>query len=139
MHEALTKDVVERYLRTVFGKPVTVVGLAPLGEAFTRDSIKTYGYGQPVRVEFREDAGPARTAVFHTAGPSPFGHEHMADRAQVLLWSHEAFNRLPRHARSFDVAAFRTDGELLSLGRVREFGLLTEYVDGAGYDPVIID
>jgi hypothetical protein len=134
MNVTLTKDVVERYLRRVFGKPVTVLGLAPLGEAATSDSIKSYGYGQPVRVEFRGENGVSQSAVFHTASPSPFGHEHMADRAQILLWSHGAFSRLPRHARSLDVAAFRNNGELISLGDVGEFGLLTEYVEGEGYN-----
>jgi hypothetical protein len=134
MSITLTKDVVECYLRTVFGKPITVLGLAPLGEVSTSDSIKSYGYGQPVRVEFQEENGARQSAVFHTTSPSPFGHEHMADRAQLLLWSNGAFNRLPRHARSLDVAGFRSNGELVSLGDVGEFGLLTEYVEGAGYN-----
>jgi hypothetical protein len=58
----------------------------------------------------------------------------MSDRAQILLWSHEAFNRLPRHARALDVGAFQSDGRLLSLGNVDEFCLLTEYVEGEGYN-----
>jgi hypothetical protein len=134
MSVTLTKDTVERYLSAIFGKPIQVLGLAPLGEVSTSDSIKTYGYGQPVRVEFQEENGAPQSVVLHTGSPSPFGHEHMADRAQILLWSNGAFNRLPRHARSLDVAGFRNNGELVSLGDVGEFGLLTEYVEGAGYN-----
>jgi hypothetical protein len=130
----LTKDMVERYLRAVFRRPVKVLALEPLGEAAGGDSVKAYGYGRPVRVDYQLEPGVTERAVFHTASPSPFGHEHMADRAQVLLWSHRAFNRLPRHARSLDVAGFRTTGELVSLGDVDELGLLTEYVEGQGYN-----
>jgi hypothetical protein len=43
-----------RYLSTVFAKPIKVLGLAPLGELSTTDSIQSYGYGKPVRVEFQE-------------------------------------------------------------------------------------
>ena len=57
----------------------------------------------------------------------------MADRAQALLWSHAAFNRLPRHARSIDVGGFQRDGALLSLGKVEEPFILMEYVEGEGY------
>src|SRR3989304_9040410 len=57
----------------------------------------------------------------------------MADRAQVLLWDHQAFNRLPRHARSMDVAGFLHDGGILSLGKVEELFVLMEFVEGRGY------
>lgn len=65
--------------------------------------------------------------------PGPFGHEHMADRAQVLLWSNQAFPCLPRHVSSFDVGGFRSDGKLISMGDVEELFLLTEYAEGQGY------
>jgi hypothetical protein len=65
--------------------------------------------------------------------PGPFGHEHMPDRAQELLWEHRAFNILPRHVRSLDVCGFRPDGSLTPLGDVNEFGLLTEFVEGEPY------
>jgi hypothetical protein len=57
----------------------------------------------------------------------------MADRAQILLWSHVAFNELPGHVRSLDVGAFAKDGALLSLGNVEEFFILNEFVTGDGY------
>lgn len=130
----LTKEIVERYLAVVFGKPVSLLGMAHLGEVAQASSIKSYGYGKPIRIDYRvADEAPA-SAVFHTTSPSPFGHEHMSDRAQILLWAHQAFNRLPRHARSLDVGAFQSDGALLTLGNVEEFCLLTEYVEGEGYN-----
>src|SRR5688572_16749848 len=106
----LTKEIVERYLEAVFQKPVAVKGMAPLGEVLRQDSIKTYGYGKPIRIDFQLMDGAEQSAVFHTTTPSPFGHEHMSDRAQTLLWAHQTFNRLPRHARSLDVGAFQSNG-----------------------------
>lgn len=36
-----------------------------------------------------EQSGVPRVAVLETITAGPFGHEHMADRAQILLWDHE--------------------------------------------------
>src|SRR5262245_7660265 len=131
---ALTKNTIEAYLAAVFGKQVTVLGMAPVGEVPQGDSIKTYGYGKPVRIDYKTTDGEPQTVVSHTTGPSPFGHGHRSDRAQTLLWAHEAFNRLPRHARSLDVGAFQSNGALVSLRDLDEFCLLTEYVEGEGYN-----
>lgn len=128
----LTREGVEQYLRLLFEKPVTVVGLSQLGETAEQTSIKGYGYGTPVRIDYEMD-GRRRRAVLHTMSPGPFGHEHMADRAQILLWEHGAFNRLAQHVQSLDVGGFAIPGGLLSLGKVDEFFLLTDYVEGAGY------
>ncbi len=57
----------------------------------------------------------------------------MADRARILLWSHQAFHRLPRHIRSFDVGGFQSSGAVIPLGGVEEFCLLTEYAEGQPY------
>jgi hypothetical protein len=50
-----------------------------------------------------------------------------------LFWEHQAFNRLPRHVRSLDVGGFQSDGTIVSLGKVEEVCLLTEYVEGQNY------
>ena len=129
----LKAQTVERYLRSLLEKPVTVLGLAALGDEPKDKAVKGYGYGTPVRVDYQPAGEQRETAVIHTMGPGPFGHEHMADRAQILLWSHRAFNRLPRHVRSFDVGGFQSDGSVIPLGHVDEFCLLTEYAEGQGY------
>jgi aminoglycoside phosphotransferase (APT) family kinase protein len=69
----------------------------------------------------------------HTMSPSRFGHEHMSDRAQILLWQRDTFNRLPRHVRALDAGSFQADGTPVSLGGPEEFFLLTEYAEGQGY------
>jgi len=129
----LRTNEVERYLESVMGAPVSVLGMTVLGGGRGSKDVKGYGYGVPVKVEFRVDRGECHTAVLHTMTPGPFGHEHMADRAGELIWEHHAFNRLPRHVRSLDVCGFEPNGELISVGKVEEFCLLTDYVEGEGY------
>src|SRR5579871_2793839 len=129
----LNRGELERYLTYLFGRHIEILGLAPLGGEPKDTQIKGYGYGTPVRIDFLVGENERRTAVLHTMSPGPFGHEHMSDRAQELLWEHTAFNRLPRHVRSLDVGGFETGGKLLSLGKVEEFCLFTEYVEGKPY------
>ncbi len=126
----LDAEKIEAYLKSVLGPGVTLLDLTPLDAA---KDVKGFGYGVPVRVDYQTAGRERRSAVLHTMSPGPFGHEHMPDRAQILLWSHEAFNRLPRHVQSLDVAAFEPGGSLISLGRVEEFCLLTEYAEGRAY------
>jgi Phosphotransferase enzyme family len=128
----LKRPVVERYLQDLLGKPIKVLGLVPLGESGSSETIKGYGYGTPIQVDYLAD-GQQDRVVLHTLNPGSFGHEHMADRAQVLLWEHQAFNRLPGHVRSVDVGGFEPNGSLISLGKVQELFLLTEYAEGQGY------
>jgi aminoglycoside phosphotransferase (APT) family kinase protein len=71
--------------------------------------------------------------VVETVRPGAFGHEHKADRAQLLLWAHDAFHRLPRHVASLDVGAVRAGGELVPLGDADELFMLAEFVDGREY------
>ena len=123
----------ERYLSEVFKASVSVIRMVPLGENTGTGSIKTYGYGKPVRIDYRIAGGAVGSLVFHTMSPSPFGHEHMSDRAQSLLWANRAFNTLPGHVRSLDVGAFQSDATLISLGQADEFCLLTEYAEGESY------
>lgn len=123
---------VRTYLETRFGGPVRITGISVLGQEPGAADLKGYGYGVPVKVEY-ELSGQRRSAVLETVTPGPFGHEHMSDRAQILLWSHTAFNRLPRHVRSLDVGGFFEDGTLVSLAGVEEFFLLNEFVAGEGY------
>ncbi len=128
----LSRARLAHYLEGVHRSRVEVTGIARLGEPLENADLKGYGYGTPLRVEYEVD-GRRRTAVLETVNPGPFGHEHMADRAQTLLWDHRAFNDLPRHVRSIDVGAFRADGGLVSLGNVDELFVLMEFAEGQPY------
>ncbi len=127
----LNRPEVESYLKSVIGPSARLLDLKVLGKSEKQD-IKGYGYGTPVQIDY-EFGGKLRRGVLHTISPGPFGHEHMADRAQMLLWDHNTFNRLPRHVRSLDVGAFRRGGSTVSLGDAEEFFVLTEYAEGRGY------
>jgi len=128
----LTWERLGDYLLHLLGKPVTVTAVIRLGEVSENESVKGYGYGSPIRIDY-ETNGQCHAVVLHTISPGPFGHEHMADRAQVLLWDYSAFNHLPRHVRTLDVGGFAAAGRMVSLGNVGEFFLLTEYVEGQDY------
>jgi hypothetical protein len=127
----LKPDQIQHYLKSTLGTDARVLSLEVLGDP-RGDEIKGYGYGKPVLIRY-ELGGKHRRAVLHTVSPGPFGHEHMSDRAQSLLWEYSSFNSLQHHVRSLDVGAFRRDGSVTSLGNAEEFFLLTEYAEGRGY------
>jgi hypothetical protein len=123
---------IDRYLKSIAGPSAHLRSSRVLGEEPGEHDLKGYGYGTPVELDYEVNGQSYRT-VMHTVSPGPFGHEHMSDRAQALLWDHSSFNRLPRHVRSIDVGALRHDGTAISLGDAEEFFTLTEYVEGRGY------
>lgn len=118
------------YLARVHGGRVGNVRVTPLGGG--RQGDKGYGYGVPLRLDYELDGKPRR-AVLESVRPGPFGHDHMADRAQLLLWAHDAFNRLPKHVVSLDVGAVRRGGALEPLGNAEELFMLAEFVEGREY------
>ena len=123
-----TAQALAAYLARLHGGAVSEVRVTPLGGG--RQGDKGYGYGIPLRVDYRLGGQPKR-AVLETVRPGPFGHEHMADRAQSLLWAHGAFNRLPRHVASLDVGAVTP--ELISVGKAQELFMLAEFIEGHEY------
>jgi hypothetical protein len=128
----LKKQLV-RYLNSLLGEQVTLLDVVTLGRFAEHKALKEYGYGTPIRVDYQVADHRRQSVVLHTISPGPFGHEHVADRAHILLWEHQAFNRLPRHVRSLDVGGFQTDGSIISLGNIQEACLLTDYVEGQSY------
>jgi hypothetical protein len=125
-----SSEAVAAYLGALHGREVRAVRVSPLGGG--RQGEKGYGYGVPLRVDYELDGEPRR-AVLETVRPGAFGHEHMADRAQLLLWAHRAFGNLPRHVRSLDVGAVRDNGDLVPLGSAEELFMLAEFAEGREY------
>ncbi len=128
----LAVGAIETYLASLFEGEVHLLGMSQLGSSPKDEPLKGHGYGAPVLLEY-EVGGRRRRAVLETMSAGPNGHEHMADRAQVHLWSHQAYGRLPRHVSSIDVGAFRRDGSVVSLGAAEELFVLMDFVDGTGY------
>jgi streptomycin 6-kinase len=128
----LNNESVRVYLESFLGKTVEIVAMRPLGETEGKKTIKGFGYGVPVLIEYKVD-GKSNRSVLATLSQNHFGHEEMEDRAQALLENSRVFNRLPLHIRSIDVGCFRRKGDLVSLDGVEEFFLLMEYSEGEGY------
>jgi len=130
----LTRKALEEYLAEVFGCPVQVLRAGELGRELrpAEEELKGYGYGKPFII-VASVGGEEKQMVLETVRPGPFGHEYRSDRAAILLWQYEAFNKLPRHVRAIDVGAFTRDGRLKSLGDCGEFFLLVEKAEGALY------
>ena len=131
MRNIKAKPNLEGCIKTLAGPSARIVNQTVLGKMGKKE-LKSYGYGQPLLLEYEAD-NARRKAVLHTIKPGPFGHEHMADRAQSLLWDHSAFNTLPKHVRSLDVGVFRRNGNAVSLGDAEEFFTLTDYGEGSPY------
>ena len=128
----LSKQALEEYLRTRFGPRVELLSYAVIGKESSKGAQKRYGYGTPIKLTFRVGRR-VRSAVLETMKPGPFGHEHMADRAQAMLWDYDSYGRLPRHVKALDVGAFGANQALFSLAEAREFFVLNEWTDGASY------
>lgn len=116
-----------------------ITGVAPLGvdagrsEADDDDTLKSGGYGVPVRITLRLRDGSVSTVVWHAAAPNDFGHDRRSDRAQELLLAFDTFDRIPGHVRALDVGATLPNGQLVSLRRSGEFYLLTAWAPGTPY------
>jgi hypothetical protein len=130
---ALTVEAIQEFLEGRYGPGVRVGRISSLSStAGPEADLKAVGYGEPIRVDFAA-AGEPRSLVLTTLRPGPFGHEHLADRAQVLLWGYEAYGRLPRHVRAVDVGFVDAAGRLTSAAGAAEYFLLMERADGEPY------
>lgn len=131
----ISKDVLRKYLSSLFAGDVEVCGVWKLGgqKLAASDDLKGFGYGFPYVIEFKAN-GAIKRVVLETMRSEGFGHDNFADRAQTLLWQHSVFNKLPKHVHSVDVGAFAAGNDCLaSLGKCKEFFILTEFVDGRLY------
>ncbi len=130
----ISNETLAEYLSSVYGREAIVKCVWRLGaeKGKTKD-LKGFGYGFPCVIEFAFE-GETKRVVLETMRSEGFGHDHFSDRAQILLWQHDTFNKLPGHARSIDVGAFTKPAQgLKSLGDCREFFLLTEFIEGNLY------
>ena len=96
----LNKRALEDYLRSRFGPHAELLSYGVIGKESSKGSQKRYGYGTPVKLTFQLGRH-VRSAVLETMRPGPFGHEHMADRAQAMLWDYDSYGRLPRHVKAY--------------------------------------
>lgn len=97
------------------------------------DTLKSGGYGIPVRITLRVRDGSQRIVVWHAAAPSDFGHDRRSDRAQQMLLAFDTFDRIPGHVRALDVGTVLPNGQLMSLRKSGEFYLVTSWAPGLPY------
>ncbi len=116
----LRRPCLERYLQTRFGPTARLLSYGVIGKESSKGEQKRYGYGTPVKLTFRVGR-LVQSAVLETMKPGPFGHEHMADRAQAILWDYDSYGRLSHHVKALDVGAFDANQALFSLAEAREF------------------
>lgn len=117
------------YFKRLFGKDTIIANKDELGN---KDSIKGFGYGRPLHIEL-DIGGERKDVVLSTMRKDTFGHDHFSDRAQILLWQHSAYNKLPKHVRSLDVGFFTNKEEMRSAGDAEEFFIVTEMAEGKAY------
>ncbi len=130
---ALTVQAIQRFLEGGYGPGVRVTDVRSLSSTAAPDAgLKGFGYGEPIQVDF-DVAGSPHSLVLSTLRPGPFGHEHPADRAQVLLWGFDAYGRLPHHVRPVDVGFVDAGGRLHSTAGAVEYFLLMERAEGEPY------
>ncbi len=126
-------EAVESYLSDLFGKPVRLVRILPLGAEPGEKELKGFGYGRPYLIDYVVE-GELRSSVLSSMkAQKGFGHDTFADRAAIILWQNSAFNSLPRHVHSIDAGFFTAHGSLKSAGDADEFFILMDRVSGIEY------
>jgi hypothetical protein len=132
------KEEIKDYLEQKFGSPVRIRSIKELGLSGTstlvgEHELKGFGYGKPYLVEFEKEGGEVQEVVISTMKGDGFGHEHFSDRAHILLWQHQAFNKLPKHVQALDVGYFTKNGRLKSASDVEEYFIVCDKVEGVEY------
>ncbi len=125
---------VENYLSGLYGNAkVTRIGELGGTPEEVEEGIKGFGYGKPYLIEFDAGRRPHSVVLSSMRIQKGFGHDHFSDRAQILIWQHSVFNRLPKHVKSLDVGYFTHNGELFSSGKAEEYFILMEKIEGKEY------
>jgi len=113
---------VAAYLDQHVAPGARLLEMDPLGEGI---------HGTAYRIRFMTPGGEKRL-IMKTLFPSRFGHDHFADRAQVLLLANANYNDMPKHIHAVDVVG-DAPGGLIPLGKAKEFYIFMEEAAGVSY------
>ena len=127
------REQVEKYLTSVFGKPVQLIRILEMGAEPGEKELKGFGYGKPYLIDFILEGQQQSAVLSSMRVQKGFGHDHFADRAGIMLWQNAAFNVLPKHVQSIDVGFFTEYGGLKSAGDADEFFILMDRIGGLEY------
>jgi len=132
----ITREKLREYFSDLHDADVEIDTVSELGkgenDAAMKD-LKGFGYGRPYLIKYKAGSKEKRVVLETLRVQGGFGHDDFSDRAQVLIWQHSAFSKLPRHVRSVDVGAFTEDHSLKSIGNCVEFFIVSEFVEGQLY------
>jgi hypothetical protein len=131
----LSKKAICQYLSSLFGEKVEVLKIWKLGDApDALADLKRVGYGYPYVIEYKKTDGKLQRVILKTIRQSEnFGHDHFSDRAQIVLWQNSVFSKLPKHVRAVDAGCIEDTGNLVSVGRGKEYFIVTDFVEGKLY------
>ncbi|MCK4475556.1 MAG: aminoglycoside phosphotransferase family protein [Methanophagales archaeon] len=130
------KEKIKEYLESKFGIPLRILSVKELGlesKPKPEEEIKGFGYGKPYFVAFETGEGEIKEVVISSMRGNGFGHDHFSDRAQIMIWQHHAFNKLPLHVKSLDVGYFTRDGRMESASDAEEYFIVCDKVEGEEY------
>ncbi len=130
------KEKIKEYLESKFDIPLRILSVKELGlesKLKPEEEIKGFGYGKPYLVAFETGEGEIKELVISSMRGNGFGHDHFSDRAQIMIWQHHAFNRLPKHVKTHDVGYFTKDGRMESAGDAEEYFIVCDKVEGEEY------
>jgi len=116
------KEKIGLYLKRQFGAGIELTALEPRGKG-------THGTGY--LVTFRMN-GEQKQLIMKSLSRYGFGHDHYADRAQVLLLACSNYNEMEKHVKALDVVGDAPD-QLISLKDAGEFYIFMEKADGTDY------
>lgn len=133
MDAVIDERHLHRYLEGVLRARVERLQVTPLAAGRSAADPKAFGYGAPLSIDCVADGAPRRFVLARLRPETGYGHDFPSDRAQSLLWSHGAYNTLPRHVRSRDVGFLAASGALVSAAEAADFFLLEEFAEGEPY------
>ncbi|MFQ6051760.1 MAG: aminoglycoside phosphotransferase family protein [Candidatus Hydrothermarchaeota archaeon] len=119
----LSKEPMRKYLKDLFGEDISINEIIPLGAGC---------HGSGFLIDFNRGGKREKLVAKILEGGIGLGHDHFSDRAQVLLWQNDTFNKIPRHIKAIDVGGIAED-EIISIGKAKEFFLLMEEAKGKDY------
>jgi hypothetical protein len=116
------QEKVENYLKEYFDPEAILTDMNCLGKGL---------HGIAYRITFSVP-GASKNLIMKTLYPSRFGHDHYADRAQVLLLANANYNEMPKHVKAIDIVGDSGRG-LTSIKDAREFYIFMEEASGEPY------
>ncbi len=110
----------KKYLEKKYNKKISDLKIEKLGSG-----VLGTGY----LIEFTSEKTKQRL-ILKSLFTENLGMDHYSDRAASLIKSHDNYNKMPNHVKSYDVISQNKDKSLLSLDGAKEFYILMDEAKG---------